>query len=253
MQIKTQGLIIKEQTVGESDRLVTVLTADEGVLRAFARRAKNLKDSKNSATQILCYSRLNLYKGRDKYIINDAFPIEVFFDLRKEITKLSLAQYFCDIIAEFAPEGLPSEEYLRLALNALHFLCRDTKPELLLKPIVEMRLLTYAGFMPDFVACMHCGAYESPCMHFMIDEAGILCDDCFQPGYARTAPMNPSSVKAMRHTLYADTEKLFSFQLAGGSQKELAAASEAYLLSVIDRKPKTLDFYRSLADMPGVT
>ena len=50
MQVKTQGLIIREQTIGESDRLVTVLTRDEGVVRAFARRAKNLKDSKNSAT-----------------------------------------------------------------------------------------------------------------------------------------------------------------------------------------------------------
>lgn len=46
MQVKTQGLIIREQTVGESDRLVTVLTRDAGVVRAFARRAKNLKDSK---------------------------------------------------------------------------------------------------------------------------------------------------------------------------------------------------------------
>ena len=65
MQVKTQGLIIREQTIGESDRLVTVLTRDEGVVRAFARRAKNLKDSKNSATGLLCYSRLNLYKGRE--------------------------------------------------------------------------------------------------------------------------------------------------------------------------------------------
>ena len=71
MQIKTQGLIIKEQTIGESDRLVTVLTRDNGVLRAFARRAKNLKDSKSAATQLLCYSRLSVFKGRDKYIIDE--------------------------------------------------------------------------------------------------------------------------------------------------------------------------------------
>ena len=31
MQLKTQGLIIKEQTVGESDRLVTILTRDEAL------------------------------------------------------------------------------------------------------------------------------------------------------------------------------------------------------------------------------
>ena len=57
MKVTTQGLIIREQVVGESDRLVTVLTRDEGVVRAFARRAKNLKDSKNAATGLLCYSR----------------------------------------------------------------------------------------------------------------------------------------------------------------------------------------------------
>ena len=39
VQVVTQGLIIKEQAVGESDRLVTILTKDEGVGRAFARRA----------------------------------------------------------------------------------------------------------------------------------------------------------------------------------------------------------------------
>ena len=76
MQVKTQGLIIKEQTIGESDRLVTVLTKDAGVLRAFARKAKSLKDSKSAATQLLCYSRLSVFKGREKYIIDDAEPID---------------------------------------------------------------------------------------------------------------------------------------------------------------------------------
>ena len=94
MQVKTQGLIIREQTVGESDRLVTVLTRDAGVVRAFARRAKNLKDSKSAATQLLCYSRLSIFKGREKYMIDDAEPIEVFFGLRRDIAALSLAQYF---------------------------------------------------------------------------------------------------------------------------------------------------------------
>ena len=97
MQVVTQGLIIKEQAVGESDRLVTILTKDEGVVRAFARRAKNLKDSKNAATGLLCYSRLKLSKGRDTYNVNEAFPIEVFFGLRKDVTALALAQYFCQL------------------------------------------------------------------------------------------------------------------------------------------------------------
>ena len=122
MQVKTQGLIIREQTVGESDRLVTVLTRDAGVVRAFARRAKNLKDSKSAATQLLCYSRLSIFKGREKYMIDDAEPIEVFFGLRRDIAALSLAQYFCELAYLMVPEDTDSEEYLRLILNSLHFI-----------------------------------------------------------------------------------------------------------------------------------
>lgn len=43
MQINTDGLIIREQSIGESDRLVTVLTREQGILRAFVRGAKAMK------------------------------------------------------------------------------------------------------------------------------------------------------------------------------------------------------------------
>ena len=153
MQVVTQGLIIKEQTVGESDRLVTVLTQDEGVVRAFARRAKNLKDSKNAGTGLLCYSRLKLSKGKETYNINEAFPLEVFFDLRRDVTALALAQYFCQLAAELVPEGVESAVFLRLVLNALHFLCKGTRPQPALKAIVELRMLSEAGYMPNLAYC----------------------------------------------------------------------------------------------------
>ena len=172
MQVVTQGLIIKEQAVGESDRLVTILTKDEGVVRAFARRAKNLKDSKNAATGLLCYSRLKLSKGRDTYNVNEAFPIEVFFGLRKDVTALALAQYFCQLAVELVPEGVESSEYLRLVLNALHFLCQGTRPQPLLKAIVELRMVSEAGYMPNLAYCANCGAYQAERMYFKKSTGG---------------------------------------------------------------------------------
>ena len=53
MQINTEGLVLMEKSVGESDRLVTVLTRDEGVIRAFAQQAKRLQNRKLSSTQLL--------------------------------------------------------------------------------------------------------------------------------------------------------------------------------------------------------
>ena len=54
MQINTDGLVIMERTVGESDRLVTLLTREEGIIRAFSPLAKTLKSKQGSATQLLC-------------------------------------------------------------------------------------------------------------------------------------------------------------------------------------------------------
>ncbi len=248
MQFKTEGLIIKEQVVGESDRLVTVLTKDEGVIRAFARKAKNINDSKNSATQLLCYSKLNIYKGKDKYIISDAFPKEVFFDLRNDIIRLSLAQYFCELAYEIVPEGVDAGEYLRVILNSLHYLSKNTRPELLLKSITEMRLLTIAGYMPNLICCADCGKYEDETMYFMINSGTILCSDCFTSGEA-SVPLGAAAMHAMRHIIYSDIEKLYAFTISPEAQKQLSFACEAYTIATLQKRLKTLDFYDSIKDM----
>ena len=65
MRLTTEALIIRENNnIGEADRFVTALTKDLGVVRASARGARNLKNRNASATQLLSYSRLSLYKGR---------------------------------------------------------------------------------------------------------------------------------------------------------------------------------------------
>ena len=246
MQRKTQGLVIKEQAVGESDRLVTVLTKDEGVVRAFARRAKQLKHSTNAATWLLCYSRFTLSKGKNAYNISEAFPIEVFFDLRKDITRLALAQYFCQLAVEVVPEGVEAGEYLRLVLNALHFLCKGSRPQAVLKAIVELRMLSEAGYMPNVAYCAHCGAYESPRMYFKINRGELYCQECYIDNGDPCAPLSPAALTAMRHIVFADFEKIFSFTVSPGAQQELAAAAEAYTMQILQKRPKTLDFYYSL-------
>ncbi|MBQ8015801.1 MAG: recombination protein O N-terminal domain-containing protein, partial [Clostridia bacterium] len=42
MRMNTDALVLKVTDTGESDRLVTLLTSEYGVLRAFANRAKKI-------------------------------------------------------------------------------------------------------------------------------------------------------------------------------------------------------------------
>lgn len=249
MQINTEGLVLMEKSVGESDRLVTVLTRDEGVIRAFAQQAKRLQNRKLSSTQLLSYSRLSVYKGRDKYIINDAWPIESFFDLRLDMERLSLAQYFCELAVVLAPEEAEAGDFLRLMLNSLHFLAKGLRPGLQLKAVVEMRMLALAGYMPDLVCCRDCGCYEADTMFFLPRSGGIVCGDCFSPASQQEEPAIPlprGVMTALRHTIYADFDKLFSFRLSDDGLRLLADASEQYLLSTVQQRFTTLDFYHQM-------
>ena len=67
MQAKTAGMILKQRDIGENDRILTVLSQDMGLIEVCARRSKSPKNPLTAATQVLCYSSFELYKGKASY------------------------------------------------------------------------------------------------------------------------------------------------------------------------------------------
>ena len=245
MQLKTDGLVIRDLNVGESDRIITILTRDRGVLRASAKGARSVKSRISTATQLLSHSAFTLFKGREKYIIDEAETLDVFMGVRRDIEKLALAQYLCELMACAAPQEAEAAIYLRLALNALHLTDSGKRPDDLVKAAAEMRLMTLSGYMPDLVACSRCGSFESDTMYFLPDKASLICDNCAAGG-DKAFPLSRGALAAMRHIVYADFGKLFSFSLPQPGLDELSAASERYVLCCLDRSFNTLEFYDSL-------
>ena len=58
--------------------------------------------------------------------------------------------------------------------------------------------------------------------------------------------MNRGVTTALRHTIYADFNKVFSFTLPAKDLEALAKASERYLLNTVERGFATLDFYKQI-------
>ena len=242
MLIKTKAIVIKENNVGETDRLVTLLTEKAGVIRAFARGARNVKSKALSATRLFCYSEMSIWASADKFVIREAEPKEVFFGLREDITKIALAQYFAQLMIELAPAEENAADYLKLLLNTLHFLEQGSKPPEQLKAILELRLLSMAGYMPALEACAGCGAFESKVMYFFPQSGQLFCENCHKGGLA----VSISVVTAMRYILYSDFQKVFAFTLTDEALRELAALSEKFLLEQTDKRFSTLEFYKTV-------
>ena len=244
MRQNTNGLILKEQNIGEQDKLVTVLTADLGVIKAFVRGAKSVKSKKQSATGLLCYSKLTLYNGKDTYIVDEAQAIEVFFGLRNDIEKLALAQYFTELALDLSPKETDAKEYLRVILNSLYFLSNGKYPASQLKAIMELRLLSLSGYMPNLIACDKCGEYETDTMYFNFEHGLLYCENCAGSEIALPIPLE--IISAMRHIIFSELEGMYAFKLPDESLDELSYITETYLKTKTDRTFKTLDFYNSL-------
>lgn len=247
MKFTTDGLIISEMNIGEQDRLVTVLTRNRGIIRAFVKGAKNIRSPKNASTRLLCYSRLDIFVGRDKYIIDDAVSQEMFINLRSDIEKLSLAQYFCELVGYVCPEGEPAEDYLRLTLNSLYFLSNGKRSNDVLKAIYELRILSVSGYMPDLVGCCKCRCYEAEKMYFQPFSGTLICGDCIdESGFESAINIGMGVTSAMRHIIYSQFEKLFSFTLSRDGERLLEHVSEMYLFTRIEKDFTALKFYKTI-------
>ncbi len=247
MIIRAKGIVIREQIISDYDRLVTVLTDTNGVIKAFVNGGRSIKNKNTASTGLLCYSDFSINKTKkDVYRIQEATSIEAFFSLREDLLSLSLAQYFAEIIFELAPREEKSDDFLRLILNSIYLIVNKKRDLKIIKAAFELRLLCLAGYMPNLIACQNCAAFESEFMFFRAANGDLFCQNCLPDGKSIKTPIGV--VTAMRHICYCETKKLFNFALSNEGLDKLNYITESYLKIATNRRFKTLDFYKVMTD-----
>lgn len=240
MKTATDALVIKEMRMGEADRLITLLTKDSGIIKAYASGAKNIKSKRGSATGLLSYSNFSLSKKGDTYRVTEATPIKLFFGTNSDIETLAISQYFCELCLVFEPNDENAEEFLRLILNSLYFLTEKKKNAFLIKAITELRIAAISGYCPSLVACGGCGTFEDDIMYFNIVDGALFCSKCNED--TSNIPLNKTLMNAMRHIVYSQFKDLYSFLVPDEDAKILSDITEKYIVFQTDHKFTTLKF-----------
>ena len=123
-QVKTvtHGLVLRETETKESDKILTVLTAQEGKISVIARGARRKNSRLAAACQLFVWSEMTLYKRGNWYYLDAAEPVELFGGLQTDLVNFSLAAYLCELTEFVAGEATPAQSLLRLLLNGLYAL-----------------------------------------------------------------------------------------------------------------------------------
>lgn len=248
MKQTTEGIVLRDYKL-DDDRILTILTREQGVLTAYANGANRLRSALASSTELLCYSQFVLFTRRGRNVVDNADAIHTFFGIRADLEKLALASYFAQLATELSPRGEPAQPHLSLLLNTLHYLENGRRESVLLKPLFELRLLTLGGYMPPLVACRECGSYEGAFFHFFPSDGSLLCDHCAGDNLPGGVPLAMGVLAAMRHIIYAPAPKLFSFTLSNMGLRQLERASEDYLRYQVEKTFHSLEMYKSLQEL----
>ena len=122
MVFTTNALVLRSVDYGDYDRILTVLTAENGQISVMAKGARSQKSKLSSLSQPYIYVNLEIYRKNNMNWLRGGSVIEYFLGLHDDIVKLSLATYLADIARESTGEFVPAVDILRMTLNSWSFL-----------------------------------------------------------------------------------------------------------------------------------
>ena len=235
-QIKVNGIVISENNMGDFDKMLTILTPNLGKIGCSARGARRLKSLLLSGTQFLCFGEYMLFKGSETYSINSCETIEMFYNIRTDLEKLTYASYITKIINDVTTENQNSFYTLKLFLNTLYMISETDKNLDFIVAVFKIRILKILGFAPNSLECVNCKSKEN-LNYFSIKDNGFKCNSC---GKLDTGAiqMRDATRNAINYILRSDSKKIFSFELSEKCQKELELIANIFLNEKLEREYK---------------
>lgn len=141
---KTEGIILKRIDYGEADRILTIYSKHYGKIRALAKGVRKLTSRKAGALELFNHVSLFIAKGKNLDLITEVELVNSSKRWRKNLVRVGVAYYFCELIDKLTPEGQVNREVFELLRRSLVELGEKD-----LKPLVlnfQEKLLKELGF-----------------------------------------------------------------------------------------------------------
>lgn len=252
MHLTTNALVLREVNYKESDKILTLLTEKEGKLTVSARGCRKKDSPIASACQLLAWAEFTLYEFRGMWSVKETASERLFDGVRKDLDKLALASYLVEVTETLAEEGQPEPGLLSMTLNCLHAMDKLNLSLIQVKTAFEWHSMALAGYEPQIERCGVCFREQPGEPHIHLGEGTVHCAACRDRlGEGISMPLTPSALAALRHIIWGPRKRMLSFRLDGDGLRRLSEASEAYLMTRLERGFRTLDFYRSITYKPS--
>lgn len=203
------GVVLRTQKLGEADRIITVLTAGHGLVRAAAKGVRRTQSKFGAALEPFMVADIQFVHGRSLEIVTQALSRGTYGALiaadYEKYTAACVMGEAAERIAEHDAEptspvrgGAPRSQQFDLLHGGISALARGVHaPDLVLSSYL-LRALGAAGWQVTWSACVACGA---PGSHrgFHAGVGGPVCQDCRPPGTRTLSAGAAELLHALQH------------------------------------------------------
>ncbi len=239
--IKLNAIVIKAAKSGENDKMLTLLSHDEGKITVLAKGLMSLKHKSKSACAPLCYSSFVLKKVKDGfYTLISAELNESFRTLSEDVVLLSYGAYFASLAGMCVQNGIAADEEVRLLLNTLYVLCKRPDCAPLIKAVFEFKIMELCGIVPEF-------EYECPCGEvggfFSVSEGEVRCAEHKTPD---SISLNKAQIQLAKYITESTLKDALFCNCDNSVSSSISAVTEPFLRYHLGNLPNSLDYLHSI-------
>jgi len=246
---KSEGLVLGHHDLRDADRLVTVLTPEEGKVGAVAKGARRPRSKLAASVQPLTQACFMFYRGRSLDTITQAEVVNSFRPLRRDLDRLTHAAYAAELAGEVARERDPASELYRLLVATWEALASADLGDLeVITRRFELGLLQVAGYCPTLDGCSGCGKRLGPFL-FSPEAGGLVCPACM--GVQKGIEVDEGTIASMKAMLRLPPGRVRVLKLGEVSSRHIGRCLEACIVYRLERRPRSLAALAELRRLRG--
>lgn len=170
---REDAVVLRTHKLGESDRIVVLMTSGRGKVRAVAKGVRKTKSRFGGRLEPPTHVQLLLYEGRNLDTISQAESVEVYRTIREDLDRMTDALALVESVDQVAQEGEANPALFKMLAGALRTLDAAAERPAILVGAFYWKLLALEGVAPILDSCVRCGASDP--VSFDPVEGGVLC------------------------------------------------------------------------------
>jgi len=143
-----QGIVLSMTSYSDSDMRVVIFSREKGKIVALAKGIKKLSSRKRGNLQSFAHVRFQMTDSQGLSILTEVSPLESYQSIQSDLSKITVAYYFCEIVTKMTQEHESYPYIFDLLQESLRTLAQTTRLKTLRRNFAS-EILVHLGFWPE--------------------------------------------------------------------------------------------------------